>query len=123
MLVGPVLIVLVASITLITASGVTARQPVSILYTADIAGNLFEVDGDARPCVRDARTGSIIQPSGSVSSLVCAKVKVKIFEISSGTSNSSTCRMKQRSDCCTNAMVALSQLPSSSAQLYGADIF
>jgi hypothetical protein len=62
------LVALAASTPLLTPADAAAQQPVSILYTADVAGNLFEVDGDARPCVRDRKTGSIIQPSGSVAS-------------------------------------------------------
>ncbi len=47
-------------------------RALNLLYTADVAGNLFEVDGDARPCVRNVTTGEAVQPATDNALARCA---------------------------------------------------
>ena len=53
-----IVIVIAASFTLVLAT----PHPISIIYTAGVAGHLFEVDGDGRPCVRNEK-GDISEPT------------------------------------------------------------
>ena len=47
-----------------TASAFTTQ--ISLIYTSNVAGNLFEVDGDARPCARNKTSGRFME-SGNYS--------------------------------------------------------